>query len=419
MRRVLIVAYYFPPLGGIGSLRVCGFATHLPEYGWDPTVLAPRNGAYYRDPELRFPEDRVVRTPSLELSRAGKRLLRTGGGDVVPAAVGGVRVTLRNVARATLYFPDAQVGWYAPALLTAREALRNQSFDAIFSSSFPITAHLIARRLHRWMRIPWVAEFRDPWSEMLPAGGRTGKRAARLERSIAHDAAGLVMTSPSWASLHARAWNREVTVIPNGHGEYEPPADHPDGEFSLGYLGSYYPATQRLRAVWDAVKRINHSGGPSVDRLRFIGDLHPALRQELRDRGLESLVEATGFLPHDDASRALRRSSVLLVAGPYDARGILRGHLAAKLSEYLATDLPIVYTGDPDCDAADFLRRHPGCHIVGGDDVEGVVRALRVSRGQRIRRDATGLTKRKLTGRLAELLDAACEPRPLSVSPIG
>jgi len=78
MRRVLIVAYYFPPLGGMGSIRVTGFATHLPAYGWEPVVLAPRTGAYHRDPELRFPEERVVRTRSFELSRAAKRVLQTG-----------------------------------------------------------------------------------------------------------------------------------------------------------------------------------------------------------------------------------------------------------------------------------------------------------------------------------------------------
>src|SRR3954452_12113264 len=99
MRRVLIVAYYSPPLGGIGSLRVSGFASHLPEYGWEPTVLAPRNGAYYRDPHITFPERQVIRTPSMELSRTGKRLLRAGGSDVVAADVVGGRGAVRHVAR--------------------------------------------------------------------------------------------------------------------------------------------------------------------------------------------------------------------------------------------------------------------------------------------------------------------------------
>src|SRR4051794_14189238 len=230
MRRVLIVAYYFPPLGGAGSLRVSGFATHLPEYGWEPTVLTPRDGAYYRDSQIAFPERSVIRTPSIELSRIGKRLLRTGGSDVVGAKPGAARAVLRNAARATLYFPDAQVGWYAPAMITARRALRERRFDAIFSSSFPITAHLVARRLHRWMNIPWIAEFRDPWSALHedPA-----TRAARLERSLARECTRVAMTSPSWAALHGRLWGREVAVIGHGHSGSNPSPAPRDDEFVI------------------------------------------------------------------------------------------------------------------------------------------------------------------------------------------
>src|SRR4051794_16502047 len=294
MRRVLIVAYYFPPLGGIGSLRVSGFASHLPEYGWEPTVLAPRDGAYYRDPQISFPESQVIRTPSIELSRTGKRVLRAGGGDVVAADVGGGRAAVRRVARNALYFPDPQVGWYGPAWATARQALRGRSFAAVLSSSFPITAHLVARRLHRWLKIPWIAEFRDPWSAALARQGRPAARAARLERALARESSRVVMTSPSWAELHSRSWGREVDVILNGHSGRSRSSERADDGFALGSLGTYSPATQRLDAVWDAVRRVNDGDGPRVDRLRFVGDLHPDLRRALHERGLEPLVETTG-----------------------------------------------------------------------------------------------------------------------------
>jgi glycosyltransferase involved in cell wall biosynthesis len=382
MRRVLIVAYYFPPLGGIGSLRVSGFASHLPQYGWEPTVLAPRDGAYYRDPQISFPERRVIRTPSIELSRTGKRALRAGGSDVVAANVAGGRAAVR----------------------------REHRFDAVFSSSFPITAHLIARRLHRRLRIPWIAEFRDPWSAMLSRQGRSAARAARLERALARESSRVAMTSPSWAALHSRLWGREVDVIPNGHSGSSRSSAPGNDEFVLGYLGTHYPATQRLDAVWEAVTRVNAAGGTRVDRLRFVGDLHPDLRRALCERGLEPLVEATGFLPHHEALGALAQSSMLVVPGPYRADEIVRGHVAAKLAECLATDLPILYVGDLDCDAADLLRRYPGCHLVAGDDVDGAVEALHAGRGRRFERNVEALSRRRLTARLAGLLDEACTP---------
>src|SRR4051794_23150904 len=408
MRRVLIVAYYFPPLGGIGSLRVSGFASHLPEYGWEPTVLAPRDGAYYRDAQIMFPESQVIRTPSIELSRTGKRVLQAGGGDVIAADVGGGRAAVRRVAPTALYFHHPQVGGYAPAWAAAGRALRGRSFDAVFSSSFPITAHLVARRLHRWLGIPWIAEFRDPWSAMLARQGRSPARAARLERALARESSRVVMTSPSWAELHARRWGREVDVIPNGHSGSSRSTAAANGDFSLGYLGSYNPATQRLDAVWEAVRIVNEGGGARVDRLRFVGDLHPDLRRRLREHGLEPIVDATGFLPHTEAVRTLAASSLVLAPGPYRADGVGRGHVAAKLAECLATDLPILYVGDLDCDAADLLRGYPGCHLVAGDDVEGAAAALHAARGRRFERDVGALSRHRLTERVAELLDEVC-----------
>jgi glycosyltransferase involved in cell wall biosynthesis len=373
-------------------------------------VLAPRNGSYYRDPEIEFPEESVIRTSSLELSRVGKRALRAGGDDVRPASVGQLRGALRDAARATLYFPDAQVGWCAPAIVTVRRTLRNERFDAIFSSSFPITAHLIARRLHRRMKIPWIAEFRDPWSQTLPGDGRTHRRALKLERSIAREAKGIVMTSPAWAALHSKVWDKPVTVIPNGHDGAAPTnAAEADDAFTLTYLGSFYPAMQRLDAVWKAVVRLNGANAGGVSRLKFIGDLHPFIRRELHDHALDSLVEVTGFLPYTEALAELNDSSVLLVAGPHDARGLLRGHIVAKLFEYLSTNLPIVYVGDRECDAADLLRQFPGCHIISTDDVAGIERALHASWGKRFQRDVDALSRRALTGHLAELLDQACD----------
>jgi glycosyltransferase involved in cell wall biosynthesis len=415
MRQLLIIAYYFPPLGGIGSLRVHGYATHLPAYGWQPTILTPRSGAYFRDPELSYPEERIIRTPALELSRAGKRVLRAGGSDDVAAEVDGLRFVARSAARKLLYFPDAQVGWYPPAILTARRALRGRRFDAILSSSFPITAHLIARSLHRWMKVPWIAEFRDPWSQMLAEQGRSSRRARQLETALARESVARVMTSPSWAASHAEQWRRPVEVIANGHdGQVTGERHQPD--FTLAYLGSFYPRTQSLSALWEAIARLQAAPTGGRVRVQFIGTLHPDLERELERRGLRPNVEVTGFLTHVDALARLSRSSLVVAAGPHDARGLLRGQVAAKLAEYLATDRPILYIGDPDCDAAELLRGYPGTRIVATGDVDGVTRALTEERRRTYARDTSALDRRALAGSLADLLGRACASQRLGAS---
>lgn len=305
-------------------------------------MLTPRSGAYYRDPELHYPEERVVRTRSLELSRTGKRLLRTDGDDVRAAEVGGARAALRTAARSVLYHPDPQIGWYPTARRAARSVLRHDPPEAILSSSFPITAHLVARRLHRESGAPWVADFRDPWSVALPAG-LARRRARRLERALTREASAVTMTSPSWAKHHAVLWERPVEVIPNGHDPVASEAAKPPAERVVSYLGTYYPETQDLSAALTAVRRLADSEGPTMHRLRFIGTLHPVLRERLDALGLSPLVEETGFVSHRVALVHLRRSSAILIAGPKDARGVLQGHVAGKIPECLATGLPIVY----------------------------------------------------------------------------
>jgi len=410
MRRVLMVAYYFPPLGGIGSVRMREFAHHLPAYGWHPIVLAPRNGAYMRDERALYPEDLVLRSRSIELSRLGKRALRIGGDDVAPAQIGRLRGAVRAAARNTLYYPDAQVGWFAPAVARGLRALRAHPFDLIFSSSYPITAHLIARLLQRYSKLPWIAEFRDPWSERLAPGSRAKDRADRLEAAPARGAPGAVMPSPSWAPLPAAKWGRPVRVITNGHDLDSTCVARPGPQekFVVGYLGSFYPDRQDLNAAFEAIRQLNDSGARRVDGLRVIGEVHPIMLAELKRRGLASLLDVTGFVPQDQAMAALRSCSALLFAGPRDAREILRGEIAGKVFEYLASGLPIVYVGVSDCDAADLLRHHAGCHILDTADPAGVARALMCARGRHYARDVADLGRAALTRQLAALFDEVC-----------
>jgi Glycosyl transferase 4-like domain len=403
MRELLLVAYYFPPLGGIGSLRAQRMALHLADYGWRVTVLTPRNGAYHRDPTLTFPEEQVVRTPSIELSRMGKQLTHAGGDDTSAATVSGVRASLRTLVRERLYFPDGQIGWYPPAVTTSVPELHRRHFDAIMSSSFPITAHLVARTLQRRRQIPWVAEYRDPWSQRLP-DGRDRERALKLERAIARDAQELVTVSESWATRFAADWEcAPLAVIPNGHDGLVPRRAGLDGN-TLGFLGTYYPDTQDIGALWPAVRTLDGSAD-AITRIRFVGTLNPGLREQLATTGLMDRVEETGFVAHERATELLSECSAVIMPGPRDASGILRGHVVAKLFEYLATPLPIVYIGDPNCDAADVLRGFPGTHIVRTGNVEGATEVLRLARVEQFTRDASEFSRDALAGRLARLLD--------------
>jgi glycosyltransferase involved in cell wall biosynthesis len=410
MPRVLMVNYYFPPLGGIGSLRALKFATYLPQFGWDPIVLAPRNGAYFRDSSLEYPEALIHRTGSLELSRIGKGALGIGAGDTEAAPVGRATGFLRAAARRWLYWPDPQVGWYPFALWKGRHLLREQRFDAIFSSSFPITAHLVARHLSLRFDIPWVAEFRDPWSEVMPSDAPQRRRAERLERSLLETAVGVVVPSPAWGELFRSKGARAVRVITNGFdpADLPPPSAERTGGFVLTHVGSLYPDRQDLDTIWDALSALRAEGLLSDLRLRFVGDLHPSARSALKVRGLDDVLEVTGFLPYRDALAQMTRSHALLVAGARDDRPSLKGWIPAKVFEYLGSGLPLIYIAEPGSDVGALLNRFAGCHQVRPTDVSGARRALLAVAGEgRVSRDLSGMTRRDQATDLARVLTEA------------
>src|SRR5215471_18327497 len=218
MRRLLMICYYFPPLGGIGSIRALKFAQYLPEFDWDPTVITPRNGAYYRDPTLKFDEKKVFRTASLEISRKAKWIMGSrGGSDTRPADVGPALERVRRFMRRWVYRPDPQIGWYPFAVQRARKVLRSGKFDAIFSSSFPVTAHLVARRVHQEFGTPWVAEFRDLWTDLVRYDSRRRQMLDEAtERAVLRGATELVSVSEGYAGILSGRVGRRVLVITNG-----------------------------------------------------------------------------------------------------------------------------------------------------------------------------------------------------------
>jgi glycosyltransferase involved in cell wall biosynthesis len=409
MRRVLMLAYYFPPLGGIGSLRAVKFATYLPEFGWEPTVVAPRDGAYHRDPSLTFPEQRVMRTASLEVSRIAKRATGVGGTDTSPAVVGSRLAIVRDLARRWIYHPDAQVGWYPFALAAARRALRERRFDTILSSSFPITGHLVARRLHRDTGLPWIAEFRDPWADVIP-GAREGDRSDRLERALVREASAVVTVSPEWADRFRDKGARHVEVVTNGFDPVDLPAPSPITDFVVTHLGSFYPRLQDLRAVWEALARMRAQEPALRVRLRFVGDTGSELLEQIAAYGLTDALEVTGFLPHRAALAATATSSMLIAAGFRVQHALYRGVIPAKLFEYLGSGVPILYASDTDTDATRLLAGQRECYVIRPEDVNGAFQALQASRrGAHVERIVAGFTRRALTGSLARLLDGVAD----------
>jgi hypothetical protein len=385
MPRVLMISYYFPPLGGMGSVRSAKFAAYLPRFGWEAVVVAPLKGASYEDRSLHVPEARVYRTRNLQPGRLFQGARRV---ESAPPGKSGDKVRLqriRSFVHRWLYRPDGQIGWYPFAIAAARQAMRDGRCDIIFSSSFPITAHLVARRLHHETGVPWVAEFRDLWTDWGAFGPRRQRLDEAMERSILKEATEVVTVSPAFAETLLGRGASRVAVVTNGFD----PADFSElrstehDETVITYLGTYYPDHQDLVTAVRAMGSLAREGALPRLRLRFVGRMPSGLREAIVENGLGDAVEDTGFVSHEESIRHICGSTLLLHAGTTSVgANAIRGHIPGKTFEYLGTGRPILFVGHSDGDAAKLLSVFSSVKIVGPGDVEGARAAVLSLLGQ-------------------------------------
>ncbi len=309
----------------------------------------------------------------------GRRPAANGGAAEVGASHQPVQRSaasrwLRRVAK-QLIFPDTQIGWYPAATAGGMRLVRERPFDLVFSSAFPITSHLVARTLKRRSSLPWVAEFRDPWSD--DAESRAVAAAAlRVERSMAAEADAVVLPNQTFAEYYARRWGVDASVIGHGSDTAFPRAVPRPNPPVLAHVGSYLPGRQRLETLWSALAEMRRRG-EAVPRLRWVGELsrRGACRAS-SGTAWRTSVEVTGFVSQSEALRLMSEASGLIACGFAETRALSMGTTPAKLLEYLASGVPVIYVGHPDGAAARMLGDYPGCHTVPFGDVEGAIRAV-------------------------------------------
>lgn len=389
MIRLLVVTYYFPPAGGAGVQRVLKWVKYFRDFGIDPVVLTVDAGAYpKRDETLleEVPEGvEVHRTGALDpfglYARITGRSRQEAVGEQLQSAPEGIGERVARWVRANLVLPDARVGWVPFAVRRAKQLHREKPFDAVLTSGPPHSVHLIGRAMRR-RHLPWIADFRDPWTDIHYYQSLPRTRAAEafdkmLERSVLRTADAATVVSPSWRALLAGKTPHPpapFAVIHNGYDteDFEalvPPPAH--DHFVLTYVGTLYGSPA---AVWEAVARLHQSGRADRLRLRLVGHVPEAVRTAIREQGLDAITSFASYVPHSEAVREMVRATVLLLTledWPY-AEGLITG----KLYEYLASGRPILGIGPSAGDAAELLEQTGAGRMFDWHDAEGVFQHL-------------------------------------------
>lgn len=370
MKKVLIISWFFPPVGGVGSLRPLKFVKYLREFGWEPIVLTCDGDRqdYVQDASLldEIPDGvRVERVPCRTYTRLWARLARL---HLYRATA-----PIRN----RVEFPDRWAPWIRPAARRAIELAKEA--DAVFSTSAPYSCHLIAQRVKAATGLPWLADFRDEWSRnpgLVFRSQRHVEQVRRLEKTVL-DAADTVVSvtntcTAQFADLSGGP-DENVVTITNGFDPAdfeEPVARTDDPRFSLVYAGSIY-SVQMPHALVRALRELADADTITPDDfvLRIAGQYPPALFA-----GLEPFIDARGFLPHRDAVRLCREADALALfitpeRGPSACTG--------KVFEYLAARRPILALVPETGEAARIVREVGAGDVVPAHDVEACKAALR------------------------------------------
>jgi glycosyltransferase involved in cell wall biosynthesis len=394
MKRVLMIVPFFPPNAGGGVYRPLSFVKYLGGYGWATAVLTMDAESYWiRDEGLldQVPADCPVRrtgsaSGQAVLSRLGHRSGRPREG--APQIRSSKRFGfLRKVGAAALV-PDTYLGWYPFAVREGMAMLREQRFDAIYSTSPPETSHLVALRLAASTRLPWIADFRDPWMNLhlLPTPTPFHRRLHEtLERRVCARASAVVVATPWHRELLARKYPdlAPAELIRNGYdpADIESVADVvPRGDcfqiLHAGMLTQTRSAVGFLEAVRVFLDRVPEAREEC--RVMFLGPRESRNDEAARELGLEDVVVFRDTAPHSETLKLERASHILVLIK--HANPLYDGLVPGKLYEYIGVGRPILALA-PDGEAAAIIRAHRRGEVVPQEDPGKIADALGVMYG--------------------------------------
>ncbi|OGC92949.1 MAG: hypothetical protein A2142_01855, partial [candidate division Zixibacteria bacterium RBG_16_48_11] len=385
-KKVLIIAYYFPPLGGAGVQRALKFVKYLPEFGWEPVVLTVKKISYPAWDETLLQEipsgAKIWRSGSLDPQRLVYLFNRLS--NLRPAqrksGSGGLSADRLRFLKWFL-IPDSKIGWFPLALWKGLRLVRKENIDLIFSTSPPVTAHLVGHWLSKLSKKPLVADFRDPWDLVAQDYPSTlHKRASQaVKRKIFDRAKGFTAVNRQIADeLLQGATGIKSEIISNGFDstDLEGLKVNLSDKFEIVHLGTFNRLNDPnpfLRAFSELIQtNETFAQKASFTKVGLVLDWNWSAL--LKQYNLQNNVVSIDYLPHCESLEYLLRAKVLLLATGGRTDSPLLS--TSKIFEYLAARKPILAIVPENGAAADLLRENKIGIIVNPLDKNEIKRAL-------------------------------------------
>lgn len=422
-KRVLIITYYWPPSAGSGVQRWLKFAKYLPEYGWEPVIFTPENPDFeLQDPTLVKDISsllEVIKFPIWEPYGIFKKIKGQKSGD--PAKVlekknPSIFERLSIWIRANLLIPDPRVFWVKPSVRFLEESILKGNYQAIITTGPPHSMHLIGLKLHEKTGIPWLADFRDPWSsweflDTLPMLYWVRRRHQLLEKQVLTKANAITTISPTFQKDLEKLAQREVKLLTNGFDNHDFPAQSEENrlkekDIEIVYSG-VIDAIRNPLPFLKAFKKAFEASTKSV-RLRFVGKVSITIEEYIQtDPWLLDHVELVGYVSHQRVLEFYQAADILLLILTTTKNA--QGNIPGKLFEYLASGKTIIGLGDPTGDAATIIQQAKAGEIIEPNDERKIIESLRKfdpTKETSSPKSIEQFSRKSLSKQLARILDA-------------
>lgn len=365
--KVLIVTYYWPPAGGAGVQRWLKFTKYLRDFGIEPVVFTAQHPNYpILDESLQsdIPDGlEIIRCPIFEpntvLSKYRKQKVKPSAGFLKeqPSLISKIIMYIR----ANLFIPDARMFWIKPATKKIINYLANTKIDLLITTGPPHSLHRIGYRVKLKTGIPWIADFRDPWTgidyfHVLPLTKFARRKHFKQEDEVFKKADKIIMVSNTSREKY-KAQAKSIEVITNGYDtDY---ADEKlnilDQKFTISHIGSMN-ATRNPKMFWKVLAQLCQEDQEFANhlQLQFIGKIDTnVITDDIVPYKFKNIVYKD-YVPHKEAKQFQRTSQVLLlvVNDTPNAKEIVTG----KIFEYLQAKRPIIAIGPEDGDLAEILN---------------------------------------------------------------
>ncbi len=360
--KVLIITYYWPPAGGSGVQRWLKFVKYLQNFDIEPIVYTVDNPQYPKEDKTLINEIpnniKVLKQPIWEptdlLFWKKNNQQKKGVSNI---SKGG----FLSFIRGNFFIPDPKVFWVNPSVKYLQKIIDSYKIDVIISTGPPHSMHLIAQKLHQKNNLKWIADFRDPWSNLyynkdFNQLSFAKNKNIKLEKSVLKNADCILTVSDTLKKEFLKTAKR-VEVITNGFDDEVVTKNiiRLDKKFTISYIG-LLPKQSNPTVLFKVLEKLSlqDSSFKNDLQINFIGDIVDDVKQDIQRFNLSENTKFLGYLPHHKAIKYQKKSQILLLLIPnvLNNEGILTG----KLFEYLTAKRPILAIGPEKGDLASILE---------------------------------------------------------------